>query len=161
MNTDHFHRKHLNPLNNPVLHVLALKNSNNFNKNQLPDYARKELKKLKEKLKENHHKSVNNIVHSHSLEALATSLSGSSLPSVKVKQSNVNNSPRKYHPVKSKSPGVDIKFNDESSKSLGEVKPKLSTHEPTKKLTSKKKSKCYISFDLFFWSQGLRSQVIV
>ncbi|CAH8654032.1 unnamed protein product [Schistosoma guineensis] len=83
--------KQMNPLNNPLLHLLALKNSNQIKRNQLSHYEHDEMNKLLNQLKQirqysNNDNSNNNntIIHSPSLEWLAN-LSGSPLP-----QSNLN-----------------------------------------------------------------------
>ncbi|CAH8627196.1 unnamed protein product [Heterobilharzia americana] len=123
LTANRLHRNQINPLNNPMLHVLALKNSKQFNRNQLSQNERKELKKLKTQLEQNR-KPVNGIVHSSSLEWLAN-LSGSPLPSL-----NVNHQ-SKVNLTKSK-PKVDIKVNDESSTSIGEVRQIVSSQEPIK-----------------------------
>lgn len=80
--------KQMNPLNNPLLHLLALKNSNQIKRNQLSHYEQDEMNKLLNQLKQIRQYSNNNnnntIIHSPSLEWLAN-LSGSPLP-----QSNLN-----------------------------------------------------------------------
>ncbi|CAH8662446.1 unnamed protein product [Schistosoma margrebowiei] len=80
--------KQMNPINNPLLHLLALKNSNQIKRNQLTHYEYDEMNKLLNQLKQIRQCSNNNnnstIIHSPSLEWLAN-LSGSPLP-----QSNLN-----------------------------------------------------------------------
>ncbi|CAI2735681.1 unnamed protein product [Schistosoma spindalis] len=78
--------KQINPINNPLLHLLAIKNSNQIKRNQLSHYENDEMNKLLSQLKQIRQYSNNNntIVHSPSLEWLAN-LSGSPLP-----QSNLN-----------------------------------------------------------------------
>ncbi|VDO61831.1 unnamed protein product [Schistosoma margrebowiei] len=83
--------KQMNPINNPLLHLLALKNSNQIKRNQLTHYEYDEMNKLLNQLKQirqcsNNNNNNNNstIIHSPSLEWLAN-LSGSPLP-----QSNLN-----------------------------------------------------------------------
>ncbi|TNN20191.1 hypothetical protein EWB00_004804 [Schistosoma japonicum] len=90
---------HINPLNNPLLHLLALKNSNHTNKNQLSHHERNEMKKILTRLKQNRQYS-NGIVHSPSLEWLA-SLSGSPLPQLSSSQTNVKSCQSKDDSTKS------------------------------------------------------------
>ncbi|KAK4475229.1 hypothetical protein MN116_002305 [Schistosoma mekongi] len=89
----------INPLNNPLLHVLALKNSNHTNKYQLSHHDRNEVKKILTRLKQSRQYS-NGIVHSPSLEWLA-SLSGSPLPQLSSSQTNVKSYQSKDDSTKS------------------------------------------------------------
>ncbi|XP_018655099.1 hypothetical protein Smp_135300 [Schistosoma mansoni] len=68
----HSNNKQINPLNNPLLHLLALKNSNQIKRNQLSHDEHKEMNKLLNQLKQIHPDPNNDsMVHSPSLEWLA------------------------------------------------------------------------------------------
>ncbi|CAH8680612.1 unnamed protein product [Schistosoma rodhaini] len=88
----HSNNKQINPLNNPLLHLLALKNSNQIKRNQLSHNEQKEMNKLLNQLRQIRPYPTNDsMVHSPSLEWLAN-LSGNSLSQLNLNQiKNVKN----------------------------------------------------------------------
>ncbi|CAH8564791.1 unnamed protein product [Schistosoma turkestanicum] len=100
--SNRFNSNQINPLNNPLLHVLAIKNSNAMKQNQLSHNEYDEMKKMLKQLKQirqspnnNNNNNDNNnnnigIMRSPSLEWLAN-LSGSSLSQLNLHQSTKQN----------------------------------------------------------------------